>query len=134
MRGALHIEDLPQSNKDIYISNKATTRYAFGLNQSLYPLRRTPLFIAQILQSEIKIIKTTLPLIERVLLLFSSQIPQLKTSTIVDTAFAPGILISLSQTEPRDVTWDKDHQWGPQNQAWIRNVNVGDDLTRIDGQ
>jgi len=125
--GALSIQN--GQADEIIIQSKTTTNYACGLNQSVVSLPATPLFIAQILSGEIK---TMTPLTENVLLMFSPIIPPKQTSTVVDAAFAPGILISLSSIETsREVTWSRDQQWGPKNQNWITEISAGDDLTKL---
>ena len=126
--GALSIQN-GQADEIIIKSQTTNTNYACGLNQSIVSLPPTPLFIAHILSGEIK---TMTPLTEKVLLMFSSIIPPKQTSTVVDEAFAPGILISLSSIETsREVTWSQGQQWGPKNQNWITEINAGDDLTEI---
>ncbi|QBR70889.1 hypothetical protein CU048_05895 [Beijerinckiaceae bacterium] len=127
--GALSIQN-GQVAQIVIVSKTTNTRYSFGLNQSLDSSPPTPLFIAQILSGESKIM---MPITEKVLLTFSQIDPPLQTSTVVDKAFAPGILISLSSAETsREVTYDINGDgWGPINQEWITEITAGDDLTGI---
>lgn len=126
--GALSIGE---GQKDqIEIINNSNETYAFGLNQSIDSSKATPLFISNTLMGGARVVMK--PLTEKVLLIFSSSQPSIETSMVVDKAFNQGGLISLSSTETsRDVTFDKDNGWLPEESVWIERIAGGDDLTRF---
>jgi hypothetical protein len=105
------------------VSATKNPRYSFGVNQSLDSLSPTPLFIAQISSDESK---TTMPLTEYVLLTFSQRYPPLQVSTVIDTAFAPGILVSMSETETNREMGADGSRMDNTNSQWRRS---DDDLS-----
>ncbi|MFE7332285.1 hypothetical protein ACFU8W_47010 [Streptomyces sp. NPDC057565] len=47
----------------------------------------------------------------------------IETSTVVERAFGPGLLIDLTGVKHREVTYDVDDGWGPTKHNWTRSVD-----------
>ncbi|MER5551141.1 hypothetical protein ABT001_05535 [Streptomyces sp. NPDC002793] len=59
--------------------------------------------------------------VEKVLLMFATAV--IETSTIVEQAFGPGLLVDLTGAAQREVTYDVDHGWGPDEPNWTTTVD-----------
>ncbi|MFE9820060.1 hypothetical protein [Streptomyces sp. NBC_00236] len=59
--------------------------------------------------------------VEKVLLMFATAV--IETSTVVEQAFGPGLLIDLTGAAQREVTYDVDHGWGPSKPNWTTPVD-----------
>ncbi|MCX4866955.1 hypothetical protein OHU11_27870 [Streptomyces sp. NBC_00257] len=59
--------------------------------------------------------------VEKVLLMFATAV--IETSTVVEQAFRPGLLVDLTGVAQRDVTYDVDHGRGPAMPNWTTPVD-----------
>ncbi|WP_405751805.1 hypothetical protein OHA19_25785 [Streptomyces sp. NBC_00012] len=122
MSGTGTVGGSPGSSRRITVDNETTRPFTSGIAQLNHvaagqAAKATPLAAFPLHGRNLDFFTP----VEKVLLMFATAV--IETSTVVEQAFGPGLLVDLTGVAQRDVTYDVDHGWGPTKPNWTTPVD-----------
>ncbi|MCX4847855.1 hypothetical protein [Streptomyces sp. NBC_00893] len=112
----------PGSSRRITVDNETTRPFTSGIAQLNHvaagqTTKATPLAAFPLHGRNLDFFTP----VEKVLLMFATAV--IETSTVVEQAFGPGLLVDLTGVAQREVTYDIDYGWGPTKPNWTTPVD-----------
>jgi hypothetical protein len=106
----------------ISVYNTTKTQFTCGISQEAADGSTNPMCAFPLYGQQLDVIAP----IEKVLLTFST-LP-VNTGTVIEQAYAPGILVDLTSSNQRSVSYDINEGWSWGGYSWAQSVAANEDL------